>query len=360
VIGGPRLAGVIEGLRDRPILVMLLSAGLTLASFAVIATLISVFLVFAPGPARTDTTVVLRRGAGVVEMGATLAREHVIYSAGAFRLAAQATGADRKLKPGEYEFSRGVSLAGVLRKMAAGEVVRHYVTIPEGKTSAQAVAILNDEPELIGQVTVPPEGSIMPDTYEVTRGETRAEVIEQMRAEHDALLADLWPRRQPGLPFATPQEAVTLASIVEKETGVPVERSRVASVFVNRLRKGMRLESDPTVIYAVSRGEPLGRGLRQSELLAPSPYNTYFTAGLPPTPIANPGRAALEAVLDPARTQDLYFVANGTGGHSFAATLEEHAKNVARWRQIEAAAKKPPASSAPPPPALRGALRGAR
>lgn len=342
MIGGPRFASVIEGLRERPILVMLLSAALTLAAFSVLAGLIGLFLVYGPGPARRDTTVILHKGSGVAEMGQSLARAHVIYSAGAFRLAAQISGDDRRLKPGEYDFGGHISLAAVLHKMAIGDRVRHYVTIPEGKTSAQAVAILNAEPELSGTVKVPPEGSIMPDTYEVTRGETREEVLDEMRAEHDALMADLWPHRQPGLPFTTQLEAETLASIVEKETGIPAERAHVAGVFINRLRKGMRLESDPTVIYAVSHGEPLGRGIRESELLSPSPYNTYLVTGLPPTPIANPGRAALEAVLDPAPTQDLYFVANGTGGHSFAATLEDHARNVARWRQIEASQQHKP------------------
>jgi UPF0755 protein len=324
------------------------------------------FLLDGPGPLEKKTTVDLRKGAGVSEMAADLKRAHVVGSADLFKVAAELTGADRRLKAGEYAFNAHVSLGEVIRKMAAGEVVRHYVTIPEGRTSAQAVAILRANPVLSGDVAVPPEGSLMPDTYEVTRGESRAELIAKMRAARDSVLADLWEARQAGLPYATPEQAVIMASIVEKETGLAVERPHVAAIFINRLKKGMKLESDPTTIYGISRGEPLGRGLRQSELVADTPYNTYVIIGLPPTPIANPGRAALQAVLNPMRTDDLYFVANGTGGHAFSSTLAEHQVNVARWRQIEAQRKAAaataagaPAVAVAPAPAAASGLRPA-
>jgi UPF0755 protein len=190
---------------------------------------------------------------------------------------------------------------------------------------------------LSGDLEVPEEGVLLPETYRADRGDTRQSLLDRMRSDQQALLDRLWAARQPGLPLSSPREAVILASIVEKETGQTDERKRVAGVFINRLRMGMRLQSDPTVIYAISRGEPLGRGLRASELLSRSPWNTYAYSGLPPTPIANPGKASLEAVLDPIQTQDLYFVADGTGGHFFARTLAEHNANVARWREVERA-----------------------
>jgi UPF0755 protein len=190
---------------------------------------------------------------------------------------------------------------------------------------------------LSGDLEVPEEGVLLPETYRADRGDSRQSVVDRMRSDQQALLDRLWAARQPGLPLSSPREAVILASIVEKETGQTDERRRVAGVFINRLRMGMRLQSDPTVIYAISRGEPLGRGLRASELLSRSPWNTYAYSGLPPTPIANPGKASLEAVLDPIQTQDLYFVADGTGGHVFARTLAEHNANVARWREVERA-----------------------
>jgi UPF0755 protein len=190
---------------------------------------------------------------------------------------------------------------------------------------------------LSGDLEVPEEGVLLPETYRTDRGDSRQSLVDRMRSDQQALLDRLWAARQPGLPFSSPREAVILASIVEKETGQANERRRVAGVFINRLRVGMRLQSDPTVIYAISRGEPLGRGLRASELLTRSPWNTYAYSGLPPTPIANPGKASLEAVLDPVQTQDLYFVADGSGGHVFARDLAGHNANVARWREIERA-----------------------
>jgi len=223
-----------------------------------------------------------------------------------------------------------------LGKVVRVDVVRHQLTVPEGFTSEMAVELLAAEPALSGPVAAPPEGSILPETYDFHRGESRAEVLARMRDAQSKLLAELWAGRAADPPFDTPQEAVTLASIVEKETAVPGERPRIAAAFVNRLKKGIRLESDPTIVYGVSKGRALGREIRLSELRGETPYNTYVIDGLPPTPIANPGRAALEAVLNPPDTDELFFVADGTGGHVFASTYGEHQRNVARWRQIKA------------------------
>lgn len=291
-----------------------------------------------PGPpARSGevTTVVLEKGSGVNRIGETLEAAGVISSAGLFAVAARLSGAAGELKAGEYEFRSGASMARVLADIRAGKVVRHLITIPEGWTSGMALDAVNRHPALVGIVAEPPEGSLLPDTYQVERGETRAAVVQRMRAARDEALAKLWAARQPGLPVSTPEEAVILASIVEKETGVAAERPRVAAVFVNRLRAGMPLQSDPTIIYGVTRGRPLGRGIRASELAADTGYNTYRIVGLPPTPIANPGRASLEAVLNPPKTDELFFVADGTGGHAFAVTYDEHQRNVERWRAIE-------------------------
>jgi UPF0755 protein len=227
-----------------------------------------------------------------------------------------------------------------------GRVVRHFVTIPEGFTSQQAVAVLDSAPEPTGAVTPPPEGTILPETYQVTLGESRAVVLARMRRARDKLVARLWARRRPGLAYQSPEQAVIVASMIEKETALPAERPHVAAVFLNRLAAGMRLESDPTVVYGLTGGPPLGHGLRVTELQSPNPYNTYRIAGLPPTPIDNPGRAALEAALDPAPSADLYFVADGSGGHVFSRTLQDHLRNVAHWRAIELAHAAPPARSA--------------
>jgi UPF0755 protein len=252
-----------------------------------------------------------------------------------FQVLARLTGAGRSLKAGEYAIPSRASAISILADLEAGRTIVRKVTLPEGLTSAMVVRELQAVPWLTGDVQVPEEGTLLPETYRAERGDSRQSVLDRMRTEQQSLLDRLWASRVPGLPLATPQEAVILASIVEKETGVRDERRRVAGVFINRLRMGMRLQSDPTVIYAVSRGEPLGRGIRASELASRSPWNTYAYSGLPPTPIANPGRASLEAVLNPMETREVYFVADGTGGHAFAETLEAHNANVARWRQIE-------------------------
>lgn len=291
-----------------------------------------------PGPKAKDgevTAVVLERGAGVGQIADALEDAGVISSAGLFSLAARLTGAAGQLKAGEYEVRSGASMASVLADVRAGRVVRRLLTIPEGWTSGMVLDAVNREVVLTGEAVEPPEGSILPDSYEIQRGQSREAVIRRMQEAQDEVLAELWPKRQAGLPITTQREAVILASIIEKETGVPSERPRVAAVFINRLRKGMLLQTDPTIIYGLTKGRPLGRGIRASELAADSPWNSYKVAGLPPGPIANPGRASLEAALNPPQSDELYFVADGSGGHAFAKTYEEHVQNVARWRAIE-------------------------
>ncbi|WP_426011404.1 endolytic transglycosylase MltG [Caulobacter sp. DWR2-3-1b2] len=313
--------------------------GLTiLGVVAMLAVLGGLWVYQGPGPAAKSgeaTNVVLRRGASLPEIASTLEQAGVIRSSSLFLTAAQTTGAARRLKAGEYEFPTHASLREVLAKIRDGKIVRHHVTVAEGLTSDMVVDILMRAPELTGTVPTPPEGSILPETYQVVRGEDRAAVLQRMMDDRDALLDKLWADRQPGLPFATKDQAVTMASIVEKETGLASERPHVAAVFINRLRQGVRLGSDPTIIYGLTRGRPLGRGILLSELQRQTPYNTYLIDGLPPTPIANPGKAALAAVLNPMNSDDLYFVADGTGGHVFASTYEEHERNVAKWRQVE-------------------------
>lgn len=323
----------------------------TLGVLALVGLLTVLFLYFGPGPSARDgdrTIVALPSGSGVAAIGARLKQAGVIRSTDLFRVAVSLTGADRRLRAGEYEVPSGASLATVVNLLVEGKVVRHYVTLPEGWSSAQAVDILMRNPVLTGEVETPPEGSLWPETYEVMRGDTRASVVARMKRARDERLAQLWAERSPDAIVRTPEEAVILASIVEKETAVAAERPRVAAVFTNRLRRGMRLESDPTIVYGVTRGRPLGRGIRLSELQATTPWNTYRMDGLPRTAIANPGEEALRAVLNPPRTDDLFFVADGSGGHAFARTYEEHLANVARWRAIERArAGLPP--DAPPP-----------
>jgi UPF0755 protein len=255
-----------------------------------------------PGPVLPSgaVTVVLPRGAGVSTIADQLAEAGVLNSKPLFILAAKFGGGS--LKAGEYQIPSRLPMAGLLRRLRAGRVVRHLVTIPEGWTSEMAAEAVARSPVLVGQAAAPPEGSILPETYEVRRGEDRAAVLARMREAQAKLIAELWPTRQAGLPFTTPQQAVTLASIVEKETALANERPRIAAVYINRLRTGMRLESDPTTIYGISGGRPLGRGITRKELAAATPYNTYQMAGLPPTPIANPGKAAIMASCSLLRT----------------------------------------------------------
>jgi UPF0755 protein len=330
----------------------LTSAIITLLVLGLIALLVSVWAYESAGPkarAGAATTVILRKGAGVSEVASDLVQAGVVRSAALFIAAAEITRAAPRLKAGEYAFPSEASLAQVIRKIRTGDIVHHRITIAEGLTSQQAVDLINASDVLVGQIPTPPEGSILPETYDVTRGEQRAAVLQKMMDARDRVVSELWAHHKPGLPYQTVDQAVTLASIVEKETALPGERPRVAAVYVNRLRQGMKLQADPTIIYGINGGLPLGRGIRESELLAPTPYNTYVITGLPPGPIGNPGRASLAAAMDPPDTNELYFVADGSGGHAFAATYEEQAKNVARWRQIESDRRLAASTILPPP-----------
>ncbi len=311
-------------------------AGLA-AGVALIMLSLMVFMyaqVFAPAnPQMSEITFL--HGTSVATLANTLQQQHVIRSAFFFKAFAKLRGRANALQAGTYDFPKGASMMDVLKQIEDGRVVRLVVTIPEGKTSAQAVRILMAEAGLTGDVDIPPEGAILPDTYQYQRGEARQAVLDRMLEAGRKTIDELWAKRAPGLPLATKEDAIILASIVERETALPSERPRVAAVFINRLRQGIRLGSDPTVIYGISHGEPLGRGLTKAELDAYTPWNTYQIDKLPITPISNPGKASLEAVLHPANTNDLYFVADGTGGSAFAATYEEHMANVAHWRQVE-------------------------
>jgi UPF0755 protein len=292
------------------------------------------------------TSVVIEHGQPTTEIGVALEREGVVSDHRLFVITSFLTRASRgDLKAGEYEFPAGASLAQVLSILRSGRSVVHKVTVPEGWTSAQVVERVNAHPALIGTVTeIPPEGSLLPDTYVFQRGVERDVLIARMRDAQAKLLDDLWEKRAPDLPIETKGDAVILASIVEKETAVAEERQQVAAVFINRLRRNMRLQSDPTIIYGITGGErQLDRPIRRSDISESTPYNTYRIDGLPPTPIANPGREAIAAVLQPGTTDHLYFVADGSGGHAFATTLNEHNANVRRWRATEQEAASEPA-----------------
>lgn len=288
------------------------------------------------GPTKEETVVLIERGSGVRSISTELEEQQVIDDALAFQVAARLSGKAGRLQAGEYEFSPGASLREVLEKLESGDFVVRQLTVPEGRTSYEVVALLEGIEVLEGDVPdLPPEGSLLPETYHYQWGGRRQDLIDRMQKDMQALVQALWSERNEGLPLETPEEAVTLASIVEKETAVASERPMVASVFINRLRQGMPLQSDPTVIYSLTKGEgPLDRELTRKDWEIEDPYNTYYINGLPPGPIANPGRASLEAVLDPADTDYFYFVADGSGGHAFAQSLDEHNRNVRNWRRI--------------------------
>jgi UPF0755 protein len=311
----------------------------------------------APGPLQEDKIVNIPARAGMADIADVLQRENVIdNNRWAFIGAVLALKARSELKPGEYSFQKNASLRDVIGTIVEGKVVQHSVTVPEGLTSEQIVARLSDNDIFAGSVReVPREGTLLPETYKFPRGTTREQVIQRMQQAQKRALAEIWERRSPDVPLKSPDQLVTLASIVEKETGKPDERSRVAAVFVNRLRQKIKLQSDPTIIYGLVGGKgTLGRPIKRSEIAQPSPYNTYVIEGLPPGPIANPGRASLEAAANPARTRDLFFVADGTGGHAFTETYDQHQKNVAKLRAMEKQIQNDtvePADDAPPPAA---------
>ena len=293
-----------------------------------------------PGPLVTSLVFAVPKGEGVSAMSERLQREGVIDDRPIFMtsiLYFKYLRGKGNVKAGEYEFRKNATMREVLDTLVEGKSIEHKVTLAEGLTTQQMVEKIKANPDLHGDITqIPPEGSLLPDTYKFGRDDTRQEIIERMQAAQAKFLAKVWDQRDEGIVVQTPEEALILASIVEKETGRADERPRIASVFQNCLRKNMRLQSDPTIIYGIVGGKGvLDHPIQQDELDRDTQYNTYKINGLPPTPIACPGRAAIEAVLKPAKTKDLYFVADGKGGHVFAATLEEHNRNVAKWRQVE-------------------------
>jgi UPF0755 protein len=299
----------------------------------------------APGPLAADKVVNIPRGLGIRDIADVLQREGVIDQPWVFIGGVLVLKARGELKSGEYQFSKGASIADVVSTIIENKVVQHTLTIAEGLTSEQIVAKLLETDSLSGQIKeIPREGTLLPETYKFTRGMTREQLIQRMQQAARHLLQEVWEHRSPDLPIKTPEQLVILASIVEKETGKPDERSRVAAVFVNRLKSRMKLQSDPTIIYGLTGGKgSLGRPIQKNEIEQPTPYNTYVIEGLPPGPIANPGRASLEAAANPARTKDLYFVADGNGGHVFSETYDQHQKNVAKLRVMEKNATPDPA-----------------
>jgi UPF0755 protein len=312
------------------------------------------------GPLAEDKIVNIPQRAGKRDIADALQREGVInVNPWVFIGSVFALKASSDLKPGEYSFQKRASLRDVIATIVEGKVVQHSVTIPEGLTSEQIVTRLTDNDLFSGSLReIPREGTLLPETYKFPRGTTREQVIQRMQQTQKRVLAEIWERRNPDIPVKSPEALITLASIVEKETGRADERSRVAAVFTNRLRQKMKMQSDPTIIYGLVGGKgTLGRPIKRSEITQPSPYNTYVIEGLPPGPIANPGRASLEATANPARTRDLFFVADGTGGHSFTETYDQHQKNVAKLRVLEKQIQNDtvePAEEAAAPPAGAG------
>ena len=294
-----------------------------------------------PGPVRQEIIVMLPQGIGLDEVAQRLAKAGVVERWWVFALGVRASGKARELRAGEYMFPPGISASGVMTVLLAGRTVQHRLTVPEGLTNHQTLALIAGASNLVGETgAVSGEGTLLPETYYFPRDDARGEIVERMRRAMEAAMADLWPGRAEGLPLASPEAARVLASIVEKETALAEERRHIAGIFINRLNRGMRLQSDATVIYAIAGPDgAMDRPLTRADLDVDSPYNTYRVTGLPPAPIANPGRAAIAAVLDPLPTKDIYFVADGTGGHAFAETLAEHNRNVAKWRKIQRARK---------------------
>lgn len=299
------------------------------------------------GPLAQDSTFFVKRGSGIVEISDQLERNNLITDGRIFRYGARAYGLEKSMKAGEYAIPAYASMRDIMNIFVEGKSLMHSVTIPEGLTVQQIFDRIANSELLVGDMPkeLPAEGSLIADTFSFSRGTTREEVITRLTTAQSKLVDEIWAKRRDGLPVKDKNEFVTLASIVEKETGVASERPHVASVFVNRLNQGMRLQSDPTIIYGIfgGRGKPSDRPIYKSDIEKETAYNTYIIRGLPPTPIASPGRDALEAVANPLDTKDLYFVADGTGGHVFAASLKEHNENVRKWREVERKRKEAPA-----------------
>ena len=315
----------------RIVLVILLIFGLSGGGLAIWA-----WQAFNEGDGATATkTIIIPKGTGLSAMAAMLEEQDLVSDARLFSLGVVVHDAQSDLKAGEYIIDRGMPMAAIMHKLQRGETVARRLSVPEGLSVKQVLALLEAEDALTGEIeSAPSEGSLLPETYHFSLSDSRNAIITRMQEAMDEALAERWATRDESLPLQSPQEVLILASIVEKETGVDNERAHIAGVFVNRLNLGMPLQSDPTIVYGITKGLPLGRGIRQSELKQKTDYNTYHFKGLPPTPIANPGIASIEAVLNPLETKDLYFVADGTGGHVFAETYKDHQRNVRAWRRL--------------------------
>jgi UPF0755 protein len=301
-----------------------------------LAVAVGVFLSgwYGSGPQAKDGTFIVPNGASLSAVADRLAAKGVIGSATGFKLRARLLGGGRDIKAGEFAIPAHASMSQVFSIITSDEVIRRFVTVPEGMPSIMVYERLKAQDQLTGDVAVPAEASVLPDSYAFDRGEPRTAVLRRMQAAMSRTLAELWAKREPGLVVKTPEQALTLASIVEKETGKPSERRMVAGLYTNRLKQGMMLQADPTIIYPITKGKPLGRRILQSEIQAVNDYNTYTMVGLPKHPITNPGKASIDAVLHPAKTKALYMVADGTGGHAFADNLADHNRNVAKWFAI--------------------------
>jgi len=293
----------------------------------------------APGPAAksgAETVILVPPGDGLSAITETLAENHVLDRPALFELGVHLRFTAGKLRAGEYAIPSRASMRDIMDILISGKPIQHKITVAEGLTTDMAVKLVKADPTLFGDPgPPPPEGSLLPETYLYTLGTTRGEIIQRMESAQKRFLDEIWPKRGPNLPLKNREDAIILASIVEKETSIPAERRHIAAVFEKRLKRGMKLQSDPTIIYGITRGYPLGRRILASEIARATPYNTYVISGLPAGPICNPGKDAIAAVLDPGETNDLYFVANGTGGHTFSATQAEQDRNVALWRKIE-------------------------
>ena len=313
--------------------------GLTAVLAVVLVIAVGVFLGgwYGSGPLAKDGTFIVPNGANLGIVADRLAAKGVVGSATGFKLRARIFGGGRDIKAGEFALPAHASMSQVLGIITSDDVIRRFVTVPEGMPSIMVYERLKAQDQLTGDVAMPAEASVLPDSYAFERGETRTAVLRRMQAAMSRTVAELWAKRDPNLVVKTPEQALTLASIVEKETGKPSERRMVAGLYTNRLKQGMMLQADPTIIYPITKGKPLGRRILQSEIQAVNDYNTYTMVGLPKHPITNPGKDSIAAVLHPASTKALYMVADGTGGHAFADTLEEHNRNVAKWFAIRRA-----------------------
>jgi UPF0755 protein len=327
-------------------IVRIISGILTVALVFMLVIGTTTFVIYnqfeSPGPLAATRTVIIPKGEGRIAIAERLEKEGVIdnrwtFVGGHLLLSFLSHKNNGELKAGEYEIKEHASMREVISKLSEGKSILYKTTLPEGLTSEQIVERLKAEPSLSGEITnVPPEGTLLPDTYYFSKGASRQEILDRMHEGMQKTISTLWDSRDPDLPIKSPEELITFASIIEKETGRTDERDRVAAVFYNRLRKGMRLQSDPTIIYGIVGGQgALGRSITKADIETKSPYNTYQISGLPPGPICNPGRSAIRAALHPAKTADLYFVADGSGGHAFSETLKEHNSAVQKWRAVE-------------------------